>query len=729
MHSGSVIFKLTPANDTGLPNGPSPLPSGWSRINYVYAKTSADIEIELSSVSSLVVYFEPECLTSVTLTEKVKNLDSITLGDVKFGSSLGLFEIAPDLRAKYPGISDSEINCEFFNRLHKSQPGLSLLQIKNWAKQIVGPINYDIFSNPPDFSVNTIPPPTPSVKVYNLFAPENTGIKEQLTLKFFTSDNVEITNLKSTEFQKYNRGLDFSRISGQYLKLDIRPETMYPLDSGFYVQNAIVQDTNLKVKKELQFNVSFIEKLEIKAGTLLNKGLYPGIANKQLRGIIKFRNQEKEYDIYDPEVSARLGVSGSLFSWSTSGNLISVNSSGVLSVPQNSLFPSTGTFIPNFTDLVYNDATKKSQSVKLTLNSNYVTSTDVTFSILPSLKWLPVFFNKAETSGITDFSSKLQSAKSALSGTKDTLKTVQKVLPLLGIFESLTPDSVFSVLLTSVIDTVISLGNLGFYWAILNPLDEKSLVERGYLSGAAISSKERRTKEIAGKVKNITDDVIVSPIAYINNLIQSLSSGTEAKNANAYSYGSLASGVTRETSTAGTLAYKKWIATNSYEFTSTPVFSEFELTEWESFVKKGVEFYPLKTERKLSQGIPQSLDKVVSYLESFGISVVRCSDSSLTTDILNESNKDPINDKLLDFYDSFTYSESKLYSSGIENSQTNYKSSSDAKKFSRKFVSKNGLVRVARNLIPDNEYMLDIPNRNRLLTVGTMQDTNTSGIA
>lgn len=707
----SLIVKQTPANDTSLPNGLVPLPDGWNKVDYLYSANVEKLILDLGTKNFTVLGVDDYWKTEIRLATKIKDLNDrlITVGPKEeLTCNLNPFQIGNDLKSLYPGVSELEISCEFVTRLLEMRPSYSITKVLNWCNQI-SIITVSIFESPPDFVEANPSPTVPTLKKYRLFAPVE-GLSLNFKLKFLNEDSKQIFNIPAKERQKVPTFGDFSSISDSNLKVKLNKDSMEYSDDGKFSQTVFLADTQSIAKSAVQFDVSFIEKIEIDAGDLRGRSLYPGLKNKQLKAYVKLFNQEKNYDIYDPELKSRIGISGDLFTWSTSGDLFSISQSGTISVPNNALLNSSSLFIPDFTNFVYDKENQAKQTVKLTLNANYTESRELTFSVLPNINWtktIPAFSIKLNS--LNDFNTKLNQVTNTLNDTKNTINIIKKVLPLLGLFESIQVGNVFAILFSDFIDLGISILRTNVYWAALNPLDSKALVEKGYMTQSSIESKELRAKKVLSSIASLTaftKDNVVEPASEI------LASGTGLVK-------SVAS------STFGALWKKE------KERNLSPIFNAEAIKQWNKFVNSGVEFYMISEALPKNTTVNANILEIVNLLAYYGIGIegssrklyflvqnLNAGNYNDTFKKLRASNKSFI-DKLDQFYDILANTESFLAESSgktINRSETSYIEDkyTTTFKFLKAYPNLKGLEIINVDSLPEFHYAFDYKLRNTL---------------
>lgn len=497
-----TVFK--PKKDNPNPSTGAQFSASWDEIRYSYIDNEPrNLELALKSTSGKVIGLESGLPTSGDISSTLKGLGNlISVGPVS-GCDLSSYVVDPPLQAQYKTATAVEFTCEFIRRLYQLQPSFTKADILSWCSQLIGNgiLTNTIFSSPAPFKSRPTPNPTTGTTRYRLFAPSS-GFdapsfpkKLDFSLKFTSASQRVLVGIKAGE----SEAGDFATIVGTGLKITLDPAKMSPANSGVYSQSVQIFDNSSKLgqveraSQNLQFDVSFLEKISIDLSALRNKStVNPGIQNRQLKATVKFVNDPTFYSTSDARVGERLGKSN-IFTWSTTGSLITVTPDGKLSVPTNNLSP-TGT-ISQFFDALTKPTV---ENVTLSLASNVPYDISVPFSIMPGVRWYPLYAgtNPSDAlSSLSSFSNTLNGINNTLQTTKAVVEQIQKVVPLLGIFNLNNLANALSILAGSAVDNLISTLNTGFYFTYLNPLDEGKLVEKGYLTAAAVQEKSKRSSE------------------------------------------------------------------------------------------------------------------------------------------------------------------------------------------------------------------------------------------
>lgn len=672
----SVVIKIKPA-DSASPPASATVPSSWGSVSYKYVDNSTprDLGLILSSVasSSFIVGIESDVSLNITTAQQIKGLvnssviigTTRSVGDDPFEFPTQPLAIDPYLKNQtgLAGLSPLEFTCELYTRLHALEPTLSPAQLVGWVSDYVlnGTLTLELFNNFPPYPRTNIPPVPSGTVRYRLFAPTTEGQKIDFDLEFFSRSQKKLSNIKASETELGN----FAQVNGQKLAINLQKNLMSQISGQSVFSNSltvfeVVQGDEKRVEQDLRFDVSFVDSVSIEGPGFLGAPLFPGVKNKQLLGKIKFAGDSKYYNFNDPSVSARLGLSGNVLSWSTSGNLVSVSPSGLVTVPENNILPAAAT-IGEFYKYISDPTLVKTQAVTLTLNANYVAPTVVTLKVSPSLKWYPLGTLGSDNSdlikSLNSFNATLSSAETTLKQATSVLTQIKRIVPVLGLFESFQVPNVLSILAGPVIDTLISILNTGIYYTTFNPLNDSDLRDKGKLTDAALQAKEKRVTATLNKLL----DPSKSGFLVLGNTLQTVGSDVLSTLGSA----------TTEASKFWSRAFsaKNWNQSVSFPLT--------ELDAWNSVVKSqdyNLFFYehPAST---VPEGALYSFSKgekvllnqdspIVKFLNQFGVGIAYLpKDSSgirytAGQAVLNESQ---INNNLRQFYASVnTYILSKI---------------------------------------------------------------------
>jgi len=640
----AYIFKKRPDDDTNLKKESEGIPSSWEKIEYKYIQSSRDLEVYLSNPGSyFVLAFDSTLSLNEDAKTKIRGLQNsyVTLGPDSLGCFFQELKIDNYLKNQQTlrDISSLEINCEFYSRLHNQEPTFSVAKIKDWVSQNIsnGTITKELFESFPSFTEKPLPPSQPKTINYRLFAPSDRQDSVTFDLKFFSRQGKSLNGISTGD----DENKDFAVISKDKLKINLSKGKMTNVyDGGVYHQPVtIFETTNLpgsRVEQPLDFKVSFVEKLEIQTSKVASVSLFPGVKNKRLYGKIKFVGDSKLYDFNDPSVASRLGVSGNVLNWSTSGSLFSVSSIGEITVPENSIIPS-GSTINDFFKAVTDPKSIKTQPVFLNLNANYTQSTMLTLSVAPSLKWYPLVSGSGiDGSGLIkrldDTQVKLKQIEQTLNQSVNILEQIKKIVPLLGLFDSFSVPNALSILAGPIVDTVISFLGTGFYFTTLNPLSDSDLKDKGNLTAAALDTKKKRSEEVLNKFPSIwanttsgfggltdftTDTVMGVGMIGQSALISALESAKKTGDAVSSGWSS-----TRD------FFSSSWSsATSSLSF--SPDFTEADIISWNSFITSGSAFFYPYPKTTLPSGAAVLKSPVAAYLNTLGIGVASLTQKDL----------------------------------------------------------------------------------------------------
>lgn len=240
------------------------------------------------------------------------------------------------------------INCQLVNSLVVKDSSLTLTKLQQWLNQIrvSGPISPSTLTSPPEFIQPTPSPSGDGTTTYRFLAP-GTGIKLDFDLSVFANSRT-LSDIQLAEDK------DYASITGDRLYVDLQPTNLFGVTIGIFTNEPTLGNANKK--KNLVLKPAYLESVSLVDSVtqqpVTDNVIRPGVIGKRIVPVLDIMGGSKLYNLTSSSDRALLQehyfkLPSPLFTFSTEGQNLQVDSDGFITVPPNNILP-TGPFTKVF---------------------------------------------------------------------------------------------------------------------------------------------------------------------------------------------------------------------------------------------------------------------------------------------------------------------------------------------------------------------------------------------
>lgn len=256
--------------------------------------------------------------------------------------------LIPTGTGQFQSTSLVSINCQLVNSLVVKDSSLTLTKLQQWLNQIrvSGSIYPSTLTSPPEFIQPTPSPSGDGTTTYRFLAP-GTGIKLDFDLSVFANSRT-LSDIQLAEDK------DYASISGDRLYVDLQPDNSSSVTVGIFTNEPTLGNANKK--KNLVLKPAYLKSISLVDSVtqqpVTDNVIRPGVIGKRIVPVLDIMGGSKLYNLTSSSDRALLQehyfkLPSPLFTFSTEGQNLQVDSDGFITVPPNNILP-TGPFTKVF---------------------------------------------------------------------------------------------------------------------------------------------------------------------------------------------------------------------------------------------------------------------------------------------------------------------------------------------------------------------------------------------